>query len=354
MKKLKKLVLFACVSMFVFSAGAFGQDAPPTEAPTAPATPTMETPKAEVPVVPATPVKEAPKDLFLKGDAKCTACHDEADDAGSSANSLHPSVLSIGKTRHGVTADGRTPTCTSCHGSSEKHLSHKGKDKPPKPDRIFSKGSSTPAATQNEGCLSCHQSSKRHLWSGSAHETNDVSCASCHNMHAAKDKVRDRLTQADVCYTCHKEQRAQVSRPSHHPIKEGKVICSDCHNPHGSAGPKLLVKDSVNQTCYECHMEKRGPFLHNHQPVTEDCSTCHNPHGSTAASLLKQRVPLLCQSCHNVSGHRTQFVQDLPNRAGSTGSGALGSMAGGCLNCHTNIHGSNSTTQSSTGGRFRR
>jgi DmsE family decaheme c-type cytochrome len=112
-----------------------------------------------------------------------------------------------------------------------------------------------------------------------------------------------------------------------------------------------LKKDSVNETCYTCHTEKRGPFLHNHQPVTEDCTICHNPHGTTAATLLKQRVPLLCQNCHNVSGHRTQVMQQLPGR--STSSDFLGSMARGCLNCHTNIHGSNSTTQSSTGGRFR-
>ena len=45
------------------------------------------------------------------------------------------------------------------------------------------------------------------------------------------------------------------------------MTCSDCHNAHGSAGPMLMVRDSVNETCYTCHMEKRGPFVRNHQPV---------------------------------------------------------------------------------------
>jgi predicted CXXCH cytochrome family protein len=98
-------------------------------------------------------------------------------------------------------------------------------------------------------------------------------------------------------------------------------------------------------------MEKRGPFVHNHQPVTEDCAICHNPHGTTAPTLLKQRMPLLCQSCHNTASHRAQFVQQLTGPSGSTG--ALGSMARGCTNCHSNIHGGNSTAGTSPAGRFR-
>ena len=58
----------------------------------------------------------------------------------------------------------------------------------------------------------------------------------------------------------------QVSRPSRHPIPEGLVACSDCHNAHGSVGPKMMVRDNVNDTCYTCHMEKRGPFVRTHQP----------------------------------------------------------------------------------------
>jgi len=286
-------------------------------------------------------VKPPVKDLVLKGDAKCTRCHDEGD---------APMILSIGKTRHGSVADGRSPTCTSCHGDSDAHINKSGSGDRPLPDRVFKK--TTPSDKLNEACVSCHKGSNRMYWDTSTHQTNGVTCVSCHRIHNnGHDKVRDKLTQSEVCFTCHKDKRAEINRSSHHPILEGKVACSDCHNPHGSAGPKQLKKDSVNETCFQCHMEKRGPFLHNHQPVTEDCTICHNPHGTTAPTLLKQRVPLLCQNCHNVEGHRTQAMQQLPGR--TSGSGVLGSMARGCLNCHTNIHGSNSTTQSSTGGRFR-
>ena len=131
-----------------------------------------------------------------------------------------------------------------------------------------------------------------------------MTCASCHSVHAAKDKVLTKITQPEVCFTCHKQQRAELNRPSRHPILEGKVACSDCHNPHGSVGPKLMKRDSTVETCYQCHAEKRGPFVHNHEPVQEDCGNCHNPHGTIADSLLKMRQPLLCHTLPHAARRR--------------------------------------------------
>ena len=65
------------------------------------------------------------------------------------------------------------------------------------------------------------------------------------------------------------------------------MVCSDCHNPHGSVTEALLKKDSINDVCYTCHAEKRGPFLFEHAPVRENCDNCHNPHGSVNEFLLK-------------------------------------------------------------------
>lgn len=290
--------------------------------------------------------KATPKDMVLKGDAKCTRCHDESDD--------YP-VLAIGKTRHGVTADGRTPTCTSCHGDSDAHINKpEGVKERPKPDRLFGKNSATPVADRNQACLTCHQGGKRIHWSMGAHAANDVSCTACHQIHTAHDKVRDKLTQPETCFACHKEQRAQIHRPSRHPIKEGKVTCSDCHNPHGTAGEKLLVRDNVNDTCYVCHMEKRGPFIRTHQPVQENCSTCHNPHGTTNDNLLKVRAPFLCTQCHEPTSHRGNLPGVTGGSAGSNASGIGITLARSCVNCHTNIHGSNNPANISNERTFRR
>lgn len=175
----------------------------------------------------------------------------------------------------------------------------------------------------------------------------------CHQVHSGRDKVRDKTTQKEVCFTCHKEQRAQINKVSHHPLPEGKMSCSSCHNVHGD-NPKQLVKASNNETCYTCHMEKRGPFVHNHQPVTEDCAICHQPHGTNQPAMLKMRPPFLCQECHSQDSHPGQAGALPTALTGGNSSGLVGSVARGCLNCHTNIHGGNSTVNSATAGRFRR
>jgi DmsE family decaheme c-type cytochrome len=276
---------------------------------------------------------DAAQDLVLKGDAACTACHDEADG---------PELLAIGKTRHGTQADARTPTCTSCHGASKEHLDYKGSGKRPHPSVTFDAKSVASTDARNGACQECHSNdSKRSHWDGSAHQTRDVTCAACHKVHAAKDPVRNKLTQSQVCFACHKDQRNMLNKPSHHPVLEGKVACSDCHNPHGSAGPSLMKRDSVVETCYTCHMEKRGPFVHNHQPVDESCSNCHNPHGTTTASLLKSRPPFLCQSCHTPHGPIQPSVANGPVTNPGWWNGSTVTQGRSCMNCHTQVHGSN-------------
>ncbi len=298
---------------------------------------------ASAPALAQDTAQAARKDLVLKEDAKCTRCHDEEDS---------PNLLKIGRTKHGTRADGRTPTCTTCHGESDSHINvPKGAAKRPKPDRYFTKGSHTPPEVQSATCLGCHQGATRMFWANSTHAARDLSCSTCHKIHTDHDKVRDKFTQTEVCFTCHKTQRVDVRKPSRHPILEGKMSCSNCHNPHGSAGPKMMVRENVNDTCYQCHAEKRGPFLWIHPPVAEDCSLCHNPHGTTTASMLKWRVPFLCQQCHEATSHRgnipTQFT-------GSGTSGAGITLARGCVNCHTNIHGGNNPQNNAASRTFRR
>ena len=106
--------------------------------------------------------------------------------------------------------------------------------------------------------------------------------------------------------------------------------CASCHNAHGSA-PSLLIRQSVTETCFTCHTDKRGPFVWEHAPVREDCANCHAAHGSSQRNLLTAKDPFLCLSCHSYGGH-----VNLPryNRV----SNPYGS---GCSNCHISVHGSN-------------
>ena len=187
-------------------------------------------------------------------------------------------------------------------------------------------------------CLQCHENNHRIGWKGSVHDTADIACTNCHKVHAAHDPVLAKVTQPPVCYTCHKKERADFSKPSAHPVRDGELGCTDCHEPHGGATDALLVKPTLNQTCYTCHAEKRGPFLWEHAPVAENCAECHSPHGSIHPALLVKRPPLLCQQCHSQAGHPS--VSHTPAGLPSgTPSGFL--LAGSCTNCHSQVHGSN-------------
>ncbi|MBI4357001.1 MAG: DmsE family decaheme c-type cytochrome [Gammaproteobacteria bacterium] len=265
--------------------------------------------------------------------AQCTKCHDE---------STAP-VLPLLQSKHAVIADNKTPfadrSCQTCHGMSEEHMKGSEAGGPrPSPNIRFDSKSNTSISEQNGTCLSCHRSGSRMKWKGSQHEMKGVRCVSCHTIHTENAKVLDKKNQAEVCFICHKTQKAESYKFSSHPIQEGKVVCSSCHNPHGSVGPKLLNKATVNETCYTCHAEKRGPFLWEHPPVREDCLNCHTPHGSIHKPLLKSRGPWLCQQCHLAQFHPSAVYSG----TGVPPVGAADQLLGkNCLNCHFEPHGSN-------------
>jgi DmsE family decaheme c-type cytochrome len=285
----------------------------------------------------------------LEADKVCTICHNE---------NWRTPVLSIYQSRHGVKADARAPGCQNCHGDS---AAHRTDPVGTSPDVVFGANSKrlSSAEARNTSCLNCHESSvlPRTNWTGSQHETRGVACSNCHDIHTPNMKVLSKATQAEVCFDCHKAQRAQTHRISTHPLavtgigSPPKMACSDCHNPHGSTGPTLLIKNSVNETCYTCHAEKRGPFLWEHAPAVDDCTNCHTPHGSTNMALLKARPPWLCQECHSGDhGAALRSGSNLPGGNLTTINGtvplasqspAIQSNARFCLNCHVLIHGSN-------------
>lgn len=263
-----------------------------------------------------------------RGADTCLKCHDKAP------------ATHILKTAHAAKGDSRSPfaqrACESCHGASPEHLVKPpaGQDRAP-PSVVFGKHTRNTVEERNTACLNCHQDGKLINWRGSQHQFGETACTDCHGMHSPQDRTIARETQPEVCFNCHKEQRAQSHKPSHHPIREGQTICSECHNVHGSPTPKLLAGATVNDTCYQCHAEKRGPLLWEHAPVREDCTICHTPHGSTQPRLLKVRVPFLCQECHNTSNHSSTLY------SGATAVTTTQLYGRACLNCHSQVHGSN-------------
>jgi DmsE family decaheme c-type cytochrome len=214
-----------------------------------------------------------------------------------------------------------------CHGPADAHVEGGGD-----PTKIRKLSALTPAE-RTEACTSCHNRSPIAHWTGGDHDAAGLDCTSCHNPHP-KGAPREALLKAeqvDMCGVCHAEQRAKMFRSGHMPVRESRMRCTSCHNPHGTLSEHQLLQNSINDNCYTCHAEKRGPFLWEHEAVREDCVSCHDAHGSIHASMLKVKQPILCQSCHVFTRH--------PSTTHMANSRIAFNKS--CLNCHSMIHGSN-------------
>lgn len=284
-------------------------------------------PAAAPPALPA-PVVQSPAPAALPqgyaGEASCLECHE------TEGQSLHG-------TPHARAKNPRTPaaglSCESCHGPGKQHVDAGGEG------FILNPATMKPRDA-GETCTTCHNRSEHAYWEGGKHDSRNMSCVTCHSVHSPKSSAGQLKTetQEQTCVQCHRTQVSKLHRSSHMPVREGKMQCSTCHNPHGSQNVKMLREgNSINESCASCHAEKRGPFLWEHAPGRNECITCHDPHGSNNERMLVARSPMLCQRCHVHARHpatiydNTQLNINRSNRI----------VGRACLNCHSQIHGSN-------------
>ena len=271
----------------------------------------------------APPANQAAGDYV--GEDTCVTCH-EAEGK------------SIRHTLHGKAENPRTPEaahgCETCHGPGKAHV-----DDPSKPESIR-RFPSMASRDVSDVCLTCHSRGNHTQWKGSMHDARNLSCITCHSVHNPQSE-KGQLKTAGVigtCQTCHKMEVAKLQRFGHMPLREGKMDCTACHNPHGSTNARMLrVGNWLNETCTSCHAEKRGPFLWDHAPVREGCNTCHDPHGSNQDRMLVAKLPMLCQRCHIGTRHPSTIYD-----ANQLASKSNRLVNRGCVNCHSQIHGSNS------------
>jgi DmsE family decaheme c-type cytochrome len=265
----------------------------------------------------------------------CQGCHDKATSPAFSS-SKHAKL---------------DQSCANCHEKVGEHAKAQMNGDKNGPVPSVKK---LAAAKLNETCLTCHEKANQANYVSSMHSRRNVACTACHSVHSPKSaKAQLKVANdSELCYTCHKSERAKAMRTSHHPVREGKMGCSSCHNPHDGSSPKLLKADSINELCYTCHTEKRGPFAFEHAPVREDCVICHDPHGSNHKRMLLQKLPTLCYNCHlSGSGHfgsgdnrNTEKGVPMAPAGAASGYPTAGSrfVERSCRNCHVQIHGSNS------------
>ena len=233
----------------------------------------------------------------------------------------------IGKTQPGKFA------CENCHGPGSQHVKLGGGRGVGGIISFRVDDLSRSVQDNNAICLACHEKGDRTYWSGSIHEVRNVACTNCHTDHAqrvaeipAQDRVRARdLLPVPQGQAAHRWRARRTCR-----CAKARWSAPTATIRTARRNESLLKTATINDTCYKCHAEKRGPFLFEHTPVRENCLNCHEAHGSINEFMLKISRPRLCAECHGM-GH-----------ANTTGPNAYLTMGRACMNCHTQIHGTNS------------
>ncbi len=282
---------------------------------------------------PASPAQAGANDqpATYVGSETCQACHEDVFNAFQ--KNPHHLVETSAKYKFD------TKACESCHGPGSKHAESTS------PSDISNPAKLKPAAA-DKVCLSCHLNQPTNVGriTGS-HAKNQVSCASCHSIHAKGPDGVAPHKAADVnqqCASCHGNVWASFQQPFRHKLPEGVMSCVDCHNPHGSFQPgNMQTSRGSEPGCLNCHADLAGPFAFQHAPLqTEGCSTCHVPHGTNNPRMLtRAQVQYVCLECHgnlplptasDVNGTIPPAIHDMRSPRFQN-----------CTVCHQKIHGSN-------------
>ena len=198
----------------------------------------------------------------------------------------------------------------------------------------------------SEDCASCHEKQEKEFRLSthsriSVKEGQVKDCEMCHgpaSIHIEQGGGRGNIINPKndpaVCFSCHLDKKIQFRLPYHHPVLEGKMTCTDCHTPHGEEvkpWSATTLKD-INEACFKCHKDQRGPFVWEHEALREGCTTCHQVHGSIHEKMLVSRNQNLCLRCHAQA--------DFPVIGKSNHGGRLPQGTCWSAGCHTAVHGS--------------
>ena len=212
--------------------------------------------------------------------------------------------------------------CTSCHverGKGFPHTAHA---------RLVNRDLDQP--NLKIGCEACHGPGSKHVDAGGGYNKF----------------ITNPRKNPTGCYQCHPDVQAKMNLYSHHPVREGKMSCIDCHDPHGDdiLQAKATPVARMNDKCGQCHRDKVEPKVFEHLALREGCTVCHDVHGSVNDKMLLARNQVLCLRCHaqHPPTAPTTARSEYFGTASMTSDVATGtcwsSQAGGC---HTAVHGSN-------------
>jgi predicted CXXCH cytochrome family protein len=239
--------------------------------------------------------------------ASCGDCHDLQEvqiikpvglEKQISCAVCHQNLIDKGSVKHGPTVN---QECLGCHRQSAE------------PFKI-----GFPAVGTQELCLICHTSKKQWLSRKEMHGPMLLGgCTLCHNPHGENHKYQLWAEGSlDLCIACHSNKANLVSEKDRVPYVHGVIFgngCVACHNPHAT-DEQFMLNKPINTLCLSCHQTvlakspghpvARHPVAGPKDPLRPGralvCTSCHEPHGSSHQYFLIETKlgGRLCRGCH--------------------------------------------------------
>jgi DmsE family decaheme c-type cytochrome len=266
------------------------------------------------------------------GSAVCQACHEDIFNAFQ--KDPHQ-VIDTDKKRKR-----EDHACESCHGPGSEHIASASAEDILNPVKLA-------PVRADEMCLGCHRNQPSHVGRiQTGHAGSRIACTSCHHMHAQAPATLVSRTPKSIneqCSSCHTPVAAAFQRPHAHRITQNAMSCTDCHNPHDRGDFNLAgTIHSGEPGCLNCHVNLRGPFTYEHAPVkTEGCQACHEPHGSANPKMLTRAdVRFVCLECHANLPQQTVGVASNVGVVPPSFHDLRSPRYQNCTVCHQKIHGS--------------
>jgi predicted CXXCH cytochrome family protein len=198
--------------------------------------------------------------------ALCVTCHQEITDRLKQPH------------RHAPVAAGHCTACHDAHGS---------------PFRFQL------PAEGNRACTKCHEDIAQALAQSHVHAPAAASCQICHDPHGTSSPAQLRTAGNAVCLSCHVDVPVDVSA-----VEGGLMFgrrLADGIERLIATGPRILLDGALASG----HPTIAHPVAERPDPTargrTLGCASCHNPHGSAGPKLLRfgaTGVSSLCIRCH--------------------------------------------------------